>query len=177
MWCAWKRGEPKLFEKLIVFLSCAGNRFFNLDQFFVRLSEVNLLLGGGGADVARDVQVEVVLLDLIHLDPAGVAGLLLSELVGVDDPGDVLRAQLVLALAFHEMLSGVDEEYVVGLLALLEHEDADRDAGGVEEIRRQADDGVDVAVLEQLGADAFSAPPRKSTPCGRMIAITPSSLR
>jgi hypothetical protein len=66
-----------------------------------------------------------------------------------------LLAQLVLALAFHEVLGGVDEEHVVGLLALLEHEDADRDAGGVEEVRGQADDGVDVAVLEQLGADAF----------------------
>ena len=63
--------------------------------------------------------------------------------------------QLVLAFAFHEVLGGVDEEHVVGLLALLEHEDADGDAGGVEEVGGQADDGVDVAVLEQLGADAF----------------------
>ena len=63
--------------------------------------------------------------------------------------------ELVLAFAFHEVLGGVDEEHVVGLLALLEHEDADRDAGGVEQVGGQADDGVDVAVLEQLGADAF----------------------
>ena len=66
-----------------------------------------------------------------------------------------LGRELVLALALHEVLGGVDEEHVVGLLALLEHEDADRDAGGVEEVRGQADHGVDVAVLEQFGSDAF----------------------
>lgn len=42
-----------------------------------------------------------------------------------------------------------------GLLALLEHKDADGDAGGVEEVGGQADDGVDVVVFEQFGADAF----------------------
>ena len=91
----------------------------------------------------------------LHAHALGVALLFLAELVGVDDLGDVLVRELVLAFAFHEVLGGVDEEHVVGLLALLEHEDADRDAGGVEQVRGQADDGVDVAVLEQLGADAF----------------------
>jgi hypothetical protein len=65
-------------------------------------------------------------------------------------------SELVLAFAFLEVLGGVDEEHVVRLLAFLEHEDADRDAGGVEQVGGQADDRVDVAVvLEQLGADAF----------------------
>src|SRR3546814_8832896 len=36
---------------------------------------------------------------------------------------------------------------------LLEHQDADRDAGGIEQVGRQANHGVYVAVLEQLGAD------------------------
>lgn len=131
------------------------NVAFDLQQFLVRHVEVDLLLTHRRADVAGDVQVEVVLLDLGHLHAAGVAGGFRSVLVGVDDLGDVLLAQLVLAFAFHEVLGGVDEEHVVGLLALLEHEDANGDAGGVEEIRWQADDGIDVAVLEQLGADAF----------------------
>ena len=118
-----------------------------------------------------------------QLDPVGVAGLLGAVLVGVDDLLDVILAQLVLAFAFHEpnsagglsetdnaqrwakperaggrgsqLLGGIDEEHVVGLLALLQDEDADGDAGGVEEVRGQADHGVDMAVLEQLGADAF----------------------
>ena len=63
--------------------------------------------------------------------------------------------QLVLAFAFLEVLGGVDEEHVVRLLALLQHEDADRDAGGVEQVGGQADDGIDVPVVQQLGADAF----------------------
>jgi len=82
-------------------------------------------------------------------------------LVGLDDLLDIVGfpilafSQAVLTLALLEMFGGVDEEDVVGLLALLENEDADRDAGGVEQIRGQADDGVDVAVLEQLFADLF----------------------
>ena len=126
-----------------------------LHQIRIRCFEVDLLFAHGRADVAGDVQVEVVLLDLGHLHAAGVAGGFRAVLVGVDDLLDVLLAQLVLAFAFHEVLGGVNEEDVVGLLALLEHEDADRDAGGVEEVRGQADDGINVAVLEQLGADAF----------------------
>ena len=36
---------------------------------------------------------------------------------------------------------------------LVEHDDAGRDAGAVEEVGRQADDALDVAALEQLPAD------------------------
>jgi hypothetical protein len=53
------------------------------------------------------------------------------------------------------------KSYVVRLLALLEHENAYRYAGGVEEVRGQTDDGVDVAVLEQFGADVFFGPAAK----------------
>ena len=63
--------------------------------------------------------------------------------------------QLVLALAFDEVLSRVDEQHVVGLLALLQHQDAHRDAGGIKQVRWQANHGVDVAVFQQLGLDAF----------------------
>ena len=79
----------------------------------------------------------------------------MRNLVGLDDLVDVLFRQLVLALAFLEMLGGVDEEHVVRLLAFLQHEDAHRDAGGVEQVGGQADDRVDVAILQQLGADAL----------------------
>jgi hypothetical protein len=101
------------------------------------------------------VRVEIVLLDLGHAHAAGIAILFFPQLVGLDDLFDVLVAKDVLAFAFLEVLGGVDEEDVVRLLALLQHEDADRNARGVEEIRGQADDGVNVAVLEQLSADAF----------------------
>ena len=52
------------------------------------------------------------------------------------------------------MLGGVDKEHIFGLFALFQYQDAHRDAGGKEQVARQADDGVDMVVLEQLGADA-----------------------
>jgi hypothetical protein len=40
-------------------------------------------------------------------------------------------------------------------LHFFEHENADGDAGGVEQVRREADHSVDVAVFEPLGANLF----------------------
>jgi hypothetical protein len=117
--------------------------------------QINLLLGGHCTDVARDVQIEIVLLDLDHLHPAGVSGFLGAVLVSLDDLGDMLGLELVLLFAFLEVLGGIDEQHVVGLLALLERQDAHRDAGGVEEIGGQANDGINVVVLERIGADIF----------------------
>lgn len=53
------------------------------------------------------------------------------------------------------MLGGVDEEDVVGLFAAFEDEDAHRNTRGIKQVRGQADDGVDVTVFEEFGADAF----------------------
>src|ERR1043166_4447195 len=74
-------------------------------------------------------------------------------LVGVDDLFYVLIEQAVLAFAFFKVLGGVDKENVVGLFAFLEDEDANRNAGGVKEIRGKADDRIDVAVFDQLCAN------------------------
>ncbi len=131
--------------------------FLDFHQACMGRREVDLLLTHRRADVARDVQVEVVFLDLCHFHPSGVAfdGFLWTLFVGINDLGDMLLAQLILALAFFEVLGGVDEEHIVGLLAFLQHEDAHRDAGGVKKICRQADDSINVAVLEEFLADAF----------------------
>ena len=77
--------------------------------------------------------------------------------VGVDDLVDVLRAQAVLGLDLLEVLAGVDEEDVVGVLpALLEHEDARRDGRAVEDVGREADDRIeDVFRLDQVLADVL----------------------
>ena len=131
------------------------NVFFDAAQFLIGGFEVNFLFAHRCADVSRDVQVEVVLLDLGHLHSARVAGFLCAILIGFDDFLNVLGLELILLFAFLKVLGGVDEQHIVGFLALLEHEDADGDSGGVEEIGWQADDGVDVAVLEQFGADSF----------------------
>jgi hypothetical protein len=58
-------------------------------------------------------------------------------------------------LPFSKSLAGVDEEYVVWLLAFLEHQYADRDAGGIKQIGGQADDRINVPIAQQLGADSL----------------------
>ena len=97
-----------------------------------------------GADESRNVQVLVIVYDLLHCRAPRVAVLISPILVRLHDSRDVGLGKLVLPLAFREMLRGIDEEHVVRLLALLKHEDADRDARRVEEIGGQTDDGVDV---------------------------------
>lgn len=79
-------------------------------------------------------------------------------MVGADDFVYVLRQETVLALVFFEVFAGVDEEDVIGFFALFEDEDADGDAGGVEEVGGQADDGVDVAVFKEFATDASLGP-------------------
>jgi hypothetical protein len=115
-------------SKAVVLVLRRRNRLLDLQQRLVRVIQIDFRLTHRRADVARDVQVEIVLLDLGHAHPARVARLFLTELVGLDDLGDVLIGQLVLALAFDKVLGRVDEQHVVRLLALLQHQDADRDA-------------------------------------------------
>lgn len=116
--------------------------------------EVHFRLGFGGGDVAGDIQVILVVRDFLHGDAAREALLLAAELVGLDDLVDMLVQKAVLALALFKVFRRVDEEHIVGLAAFFQHQDADRDARGKEQVGRQADDGVDVAVLQQLFADA-----------------------
>ena len=68
---------------------------------------------------------------------------------------DVLRVQIVLPLALVEVLGGVDEQHIVGLFAFFNHENAHRDPGRIEQVRRQADHRVDMTIFEQLLADGF----------------------
>ena len=59
----------------------------------------------------------------------------------------------ILLLALLEFLRGVDEEDVAAGTVLLEDDDAGRDGCVVEEVGRQANDGVDAARAEELLAD------------------------
>lgn len=126
------------------------------EELLVDLGEVDFGLGFGGADIAGDVEVPVVFRDFVHGDASGVAfdGVAGSFAIGLDDSGDVVGGEDVLAFCFFELFFGVDDEDIVGLFAFFEYEDADGDAGGVEEVGGEADDGVDVTVLEQFFADS-----------------------
>ncbi len=103
----------------------------------------------GAVDVARQVEVEVVLRvgDLGQRHHAGVARDFDLPGEGVDDLVDVLVAQAVLVAVLDEALGGVDHEDALagGGVLLVEHDDAGGDAGAVEEVGRQADDALDVA--------------------------------
>ena len=112
----------------------------------------------GAVDVARQVEVEVVLRvgDLVDRHHAGVARIafdLPGE--GVDDAVDVLLAQAVLVAVLDEALGGVDHEDALagGGVLLVEHDDAGGDAGAVKEVRGQADDALEVAGADELLAD------------------------
>ena len=68
---------------------------------------------------------------------------------------DVLRAQLVQRALLSKMLGGVDEDTSSGFLHFLSTGCRPGCRWNRTEIRGQADDGVNVAVLQQLGSDAF----------------------
>ena len=75
---------------------------------------------------------------------------------GVDDLVDVLLAQAVLVAVLQKALAEASIMKMplraCGVL-LVEHDDAGRNAGAVEEVRRQADDALDVPSADDFPAD------------------------
>ena len=106
----------------------------------------------GAVDVAREVEVEVVLrvADLGQRHHARVA--LATSSCRVKASTILWMswcAQAVLVAVLDEALGGVDhEDALAGVgVFLVEHDDAGGNAGAVEEVGRQADDALDVAAL------------------------------
>jgi hypothetical protein len=108
-------------------------------------------------DVSRDVQIVFVrrigdLADRHHPRVARQLDLLVEH---VHDLVDVLGPQTVLVAVFHALLAGVDHEDArphVGVF-FVDHHDAGRDAGAVEQVGRQPDDALDQAAGDQVPAD------------------------
>jgi hypothetical protein len=71
----------------------------------------------------------------------------------VDDAVDVLLAQAVLVAVLEEALAGVDHEHALAAdrIFLVEHQDAGRYAGAVEEVGGQADDALEDAGAMSCG--------------------------
>ena len=109
----------------------------------------------GAVDVARQVEVEVVGLDLGQRHHARVPGDLRLPVEGVHDLVDVLSAQAVLVAVLDEGLAGIDHEDAAPARGarFVQHQDAGGDAGAVEEVRRQSDDALDVALPDDTLAD------------------------
>ena len=109
--------------------------------------DVLQILRLGAVDVAREVEVEVVLgvgdfRDGHHAGVARVAFIQAGE--GVDDLVEVLLAESVLRAVLLEAFAGIDHEdaFAGGGVFFVEHEDAGGNTGAVKEIGGQADDGL-----------------------------------
>ena len=98
----------------------------------------------GAVDVAGDIQVVIVfrIADLGQGDHAVVLRHLGKACEGIDNPVNVLVAQAILVAVLDKTLRRIDHENALAGAGvfLVEDDDAGRDAGAVEEVRRQADD-------------------------------------
>ena len=119
--------------------------------------EVLDVLGLGAVDVAGQVEIVVVFRigDFRDRDHAGIAGDIALAGEGVHDAVDVLLAEAVLGAVFPKALAGINhEDAFAGLgMLLVDDDDAGRNPGAVEEVRRQADDALDEAALDDVLAN------------------------
>ena len=81
----------------------------------------------------------------------------------------MLGAKIILRAARLELAVGIDEEDFPGALRRFfllrsRDDDAGRDAGVVEELRRQADDGLDMSLSMNFFRILPSSPLRNKTP-------------
>ena len=117
-------------------------------------------------DVARQVQVVFVALDLLEGHHARVFLDFRALVEDVHDLVDVLGAQAVLGAVLHKSAAGVDHEDAFPRLGMLlvDHDDAGRDARAVEQVGRQADDALDVALAHQGATDVCFRVPTEQHP-------------
>ena len=73
--------------------------------------------------------------------------------VGINDPGDVLRCQLVVVRDLDAFFCRVDKEYTAVGLALFQDHYAGGDGGTVEEIARQLNHAVHEVIINQVLPD------------------------
>src|SRR5690606_17470790 len=106
-------------------------------------------------DITRQVQVEFVLLDLLKRDHAREAEDVEPAREGIDNFVDVLGTEPVFRAVLHEALAGVDHEDAPARLRvfLVDDDDAGWDTGTIEQVRRQADDALDITLADKVAAD------------------------
>ena len=107
----------------------------------------------GGRDVAWDVQVVVVGANLVAGHYPSEVRHVHAVVNGIDDALDVTGAQVVVLALLDEALGGIDEQHVIAVTFLLEHHDDGRDTGAVEDVGRQADNGIDVVGFDEIATD------------------------
>lgn len=113
------------------------------------------VLGLLAVDIAREVEVVVVLLDLGERHGARITRNIERLGKSIDNLVDILGAESVLRPVLHEALRGVDHEDAPARLSVLlvHHHNARGDARAIKEIGGQADDAFDVALADKVLAD------------------------
>lgn len=118
--------------------------------------DVLLILGLLAVDVARQVKVIVVPSDFLVRHHARETGN--GDLLGerIDDLVNILAAQAVLGAVLHETLGRVDHENTLtgSSVFLVDNDNAGRNTGAIEQVRRQADDPLDLPLADQFPPDA-----------------------
>lgn len=119
---------------------------------------------GGRVDVARQIEVEAVGLDLGQRRQARIPGDFQLAGEGVDDLVDVLRPQAVLVAVVDEATASIDHKNAAVAKSapsrafLVQHQNAGGDAGAVEQVGGQADDALDETLLDDAGANSRFGP-------------------
>jgi hypothetical protein len=87
----------------------------------------------------------------------------------IHDFVDVLAAQAVLVAVLHKAPAGIHHEQPLALRRprLIQHDDAGGNARAVEQVRRQADDALDVALAHQVPPNAGLGIAAKQHPVGQ----------
>ena len=106
-------------------------------------------------DVSRKIQVVVIGINFGQGNHAGVPRYLLTFMEDIHGLLDILLAQTVLRAVLDEAFAGVDHENTIpgGGVFLVQNNDAGGNTRPIKQIRRQADDSLDDASLDQVPAD------------------------
>lgn len=156
--------QPQFLEKLVVLFCCRFHLLMKREQICLNSFQINVFFNLQRADITGDVEIEIVRLDLGHGDSFRVTGFFGSVLICPENLVNIFRSQPVLALAFFVVFCSIDEQDVIRLLAFLQYQDAHRDPGGVKEVGGKSNDGVDVAILQQPGANTRFGPSPEQHP-------------
>lgn len=159
--------QSKFAEIAVEFCPGISKCSLYLGEFLLIGREVNLRLFLRQGDVAGDIEVVVVLYDFTDADSAAIPVFLFAETVGIHNLADMLLRQGVLLLILVVVFRGIDEKHIVGFAAFLEHDDADGDAGGVEEVAWKADDTVDIIIGDEFLADSSLSPATEQDTVGQ----------
>lgn len=116
----------------------------------VEFADVDFFGGVLGFDVAGNAEVDAVGENIGVGDQFGEMGFFLAGHVSPVDALDVGFTEFVLVALVDEIFSGVDEEDVVGCLALLDDDDAHGDADAEKEIIGHLDDSINEIVGDQV---------------------------